>query len=246
MKRKASSRSGILRLPISKKGITNVDDNASDGYDQPGRLVIDSSNNFSENVPSGDSTEHLMKTGSDQEKDGHQQEQLCQIDLGNQCYVVGKTFNGQMLIHVRKYDRRDDGTLFPTKKGIALNLEKWKKLQYWFLDLVDKALKEYRDSKQVDIDVHLGENYRVTVKSGYPLVNIRRWFIPDGQEKLVPTKTGIALTFEQWDKQKSDMPIVEELLNGELDKVIFCEELHQNQEGALTCSYCNPMYFMNY
>ena len=28
-----------------------------------------------------------------------------------------------MFIHVRRYDRRDDGTLFPTKKGIALNLE---------------------------------------------------------------------------------------------------------------------------
>ena len=37
---------------------------------------------------------------------GDQQEQLCQIDLGNQCYVVGKLFKGQMFIHVRRYDRR--------------------------------------------------------------------------------------------------------------------------------------------
>ncbi|MEW8546776.1 MAG: transcriptional coactivator p15/PC4 family protein [Candidatus Thiodiazotropha sp.] len=76
-------------------------------------------------LPAYDSAENCSRTGSDQDSD-QQQQQLCQIDIGNNCYVVGKTFKGQMLIHIRKYDRRDDGTLFPTKKGTALNLEKWK------------------------------------------------------------------------------------------------------------------------
>ena len=58
-------------------------------------------------------------------------------------------------------------------------------------------------------------------------------------------KTGIALTFLQWDKLKSAMLFVEEL-NRELDEVSFCEEFHQNQEGALTCSNCNPNDFMNH
>ena len=234
-----------------------------------------------------------------------------------------------MLIHVRKYDRRNDGTLFPTKKGIALNLEKWKKLQYCHLENIHSALDQYRDSKPVDFLVHFGGNYHVSgksgggrvvrwcwvnfqcrgvlpvwvrvgqgptalavgagggcldifslvcqfsllsppwekaryrlkyclkgpqspkqptksVKSGFPLVNIRRWFIPEGRQELTPTKTGIALTFLQWEKIKSAVTLVEELLNGELDKVSFCEESHQNQEGALTCSNCNPKDFMNY
>ena len=86
----------------------------------------------------------------------------------------------------------------------------------------------------------------MSVKSGFPLVNIRRWFIPEGRQELTPTKTGIALTFLQWQKIKSAMTLVEELLNGELDKVSFCEESYQNQEGALTCSNCNPNDFMNY
>ena len=102
-----------------------------------------------------------------------------------------------MLIHVRTYDRRDDGTLFPTKKGIALNLEKWKKLQYCFLESVDSAVGQYQDSKPVDLFIHLGGNYHVSVKGGYTLVNIRQWFVPEGQETLTPTKTGIALTFLQ-------------------------------------------------
>ena len=117
--KRIASRGALLRLPLAqnnKKQVTDIYDNASDGYDQPGCFVIDTSRNGLENLPSGDSTEHWMKTGSDQERDGDQQEQLCQIDLGNQCYVVGKTFKGQMLIHVRKYDRRDDGTYFPLKR----------------------------------------------------------------------------------------------------------------------------------
>ena len=135
----------LLRLPLAqnnKRKIADVDENASDGYDQPGRLVIDTSNNCSENMPANDWSEHWMKTVCG--RIGDQQEQLCQIDLGNQCYVVGKLFKGQMFIHVRRYDRRDDGTLFPTKKGIALNLEKWKKLQYCFLEMLTVLLANTR------------------------------------------------------------------------------------------------------
>ena len=56
-----------------------------------------------------------------------------------------------MLTHVRKYERKNDGTLFLNKKGIDLNLEKWKKLQYWCLKAVDSALEQYRDSKIVNL-----------------------------------------------------------------------------------------------
>lgn len=235
-----------LRLPLAqnnKKKFTDIDESASDGYDLPGRLRINTSKDSSLNLLAKDNTKCWMKTGVEQVGE---QQQLCQIDIGNNCYVVGKTFKGQMLIHVRQYDRRDDRTLFPTKKGIALNLEKWKKLQYCYLENIDSALDQYRDSKPVDLTLHLGGNYHVSVKSGFPLVNIRRWFVPGDQQELTPTKTGIALTFLQWEKLKSAMFLVEELLNLELDKVSFCEESHQNQEGALTCSNCNPNDFMNY
>lgn len=132
----------LLRLPLtqnSKKTITDIDESASDGNDWPRRLVIETSKGSSVNLPANDSTEHWMKTGSGQDED--QQQQLCQLDIGNDCYVVGNTFKGQMLIHVRKYNRRSDGTLFPTEKGKALNLEKWKKLQYWCLEDIGSALE---------------------------------------------------------------------------------------------------------
>ena len=93
---------------------------------------------------------------------------------------------------------------------------------------------------------HLEKNYYVSVKSGFSLLNIRRWFIPEGQQELVATKTGIALTFQQWEKVKDAMIVVEDLLDGELDNVVICEETHQNQMGALTCSSCNPNDYMNH
>ena len=46
MDRKGSCAT-LLRLPLAqnnKRKIADVDENASDGYDQPGRLVIDTSN----------------------------------------------------------------------------------------------------------------------------------------------------------------------------------------------------------
>lgn len=79
-----------------------------------------------------------------------------------------------MLVYVRKYDRRGDGILLSNKKGIALNPEKCKKLQYWCLEAADSAVEQYRNSKSVDFMVHWGGNYHMSVKIGYPLVNIRR------------------------------------------------------------------------
>ena len=63
MDRKGSCAT-LLRLPLAqnnKRKIADVDENASDGYDQPGRLVIDTSNNCSENMPANDWSEHWMK-----------------------------------------------------------------------------------------------------------------------------------------------------------------------------------------
>ena len=91
---RSSSRGTLLRLPLAKhntNGISDIDESASDGYDWPGRLVINTSKNCSVSLPARDRTEHWMKTGFDQ---GGDQQQLCQIDIGSNCYVVCNTFKG--------------------------------------------------------------------------------------------------------------------------------------------------------
>ena len=70
----------------------------------------------------------------------------------------------------------------------------------------------------MDFIVQLGGNYHVTVKSGYPLINVQRWFVPEGQEELRTPKSSIELT---WEELKSAMIHVEKLLDSELDKSQF-------------------------
>ena len=98
-----------------------VDESASDGYDQCGRLVIQTENDCFEKTDStasfnsNDTTEKWMKNKT--EKLGNDK-QICQIDIGNDCYVVGKVFGGNMLIHIRQYARRSDGTCFRQRKEL--------------------------------------------------------------------------------------------------------------------------------
>jgi len=80
------------------------------------------------------------------------------------------------------------------------------------IDDDDSAIQGYRNGEEVNFKVHLGSNYYVTLKSGYSLVHIRRWYIPENEKELRPTKKGIALSFEQWSKLTDAMIVVEELL----------------------------------
>lgn len=174
--------------------------------------------------------------------------QLCQLDIGNGCYVVAKSYNDEMLIHIRKYEKRFDGSLYPTKKGIALNLEKWKKLEEWKSAQIDSSIEEYKNFEKVDYMAHLGSNYHVSLCNAFPLVNIRRWFLPEDEQEIKPTRTGISLTLPQWEKLKMAMTVVRDILGDELEKVSFCElsDSHLGQMGYLTCSNCNPNTYMNY
>ena len=37
------------------------------------------------------------------------------------------------------------------------------------------------------------------VESGFPCVNLHRYFVPPGNDTPLPTKLGISLRFEEWD-----------------------------------------------
>ena len=50
------------------------------------------------------------------------------LHLGNDCYVVVKTFRGVLQIHIRYYYKQK-GKLWPTKRGITLSPSQWLKLE---------------------------------------------------------------------------------------------------------------------
>ena len=88
------------------------------------RLFIDLENDdkTSDNQPP---PSKKAKRDADQQK----QEPLLREHLGRKWYLVITVFQGETKVHLRVYEQRqEDDTLYPTRKGIALDLEKWKKL----------------------------------------------------------------------------------------------------------------------
>jgi hypothetical protein len=184
-------------------------------------------------------TENTKKTSN--------REPLIKSELGDSYYLIAQDFNGSMLIHLRYYKRRDDKE-FPTKLGIALDLEKWKKIVDCNIEEIDENVEKMQSGQEVFWKKHLGENVYISMDSGYPCVNIRKWSMPEGEHEIRATRKGCALNFSQWQKLKDCVTVVQNKLGKELEDVQFCElsDDHQNQMGFYTCKRCNPNEWMNY
>ncbi|KAJ8311293.1 hypothetical protein KUTeg_011154 [Tegillarca granosa] len=118
-------------------------------------------------------------------------DELCRLHLGDERYVVLKSFKGVMQVHIRQFEIGAKGP-FPTSKGVALNLEKWKKLEEMHADDIDLSVNNFdKNDENVACKIHLGSNYYVSVKKPIARVDIRRWFLPLDSDVIVPTKKGI-------------------------------------------------------
>ena len=250
--RRSVTKKSFGYTPMTKRTLSFDDDSANDGYESDDRLVIDvkkqktsaeRNDSSHDQIPVNDFTEKWIN-----QIDGPQkgEAQLFQLDIGSGCYFVAKPYNGQLLVHIRKYEKNDEGRLYPTKKGIALNLEKWKKFSECVSEEIDRVIHTYRENQPVNFMFDLGDDYYVSVNSGHPLVNIRRWFVPQDQQELKPTRTGIALPFWQWEKLKMAMIVAKDMLTVEQTHLGFCQDIesHQNLLSALNCGTCNPGFKM--
>lgn len=175
--------------------------------------------------------------------------EICNFHLGDERYVVAKPYKGKMQVHIRQFEIGDRGR-YPTTRGVALNLEKWKKLEEVYVKDIDYIVENFRhgEEKTLNCKIHLGSNIYITVKHPIARVDIRCWWLPQDRDEVVPTKKGISLTFAQWDNLKNSMTLIKELLSEELEEVVFCENSndHLNQMGYLSCSNCNPNEYMSY
>jgi hypothetical protein len=194
-------------------------------------------------MASGPSTDNTQSRGNGS------QESLCQLDIGGQVFVVAKLWRGNILIHIRKYDT-EKGRTFPTERGVTLQLRQWNHLRA-NTQHVDESVVTIKQGKEVrlfKLFTHLGANLRVCVDHKFPGVDIRQWWWCDESESTKPSKKkGMFLNFEQWEKLKDTFQVMEDFLL-ELNSSIPCamQEDHQNQEGALRCSFCNPNDYKNW
>jgi hypothetical protein len=144
--------------------------------------------------------EKRMRTDDEDSRD----EPLLHENIEREMYLSVLEDHDETKVHLRVYGKSDDGSQYPTRKGIALDLEKWKKITEVTED-IDHEIKKHDAEIHVSYRKHLGENVYVTIESEYSLVNIRKWWMPPNEKKIVPTRKGAALTFHQCEIVKKNL-----------------------------------------
>ncbi len=132
--------------------------------------------------------------------------------------------------------------MLPTVNEYRLSLQRWSQLVS-NLQEIDLAVSDHKDGRQIHFEQHLGGNQYVHIKRGFPAVDLRHFHIPDDSTVLQPTRTGIALNFEEFEKLTRLIPKIEQLAP-EVTTIQPCymDSDHANLLGALYCTECNPNY----
>jgi hypothetical protein len=88
---------------------------------------------------------------------------------------------------------------------------------------------------------HLGGNFFMSKSEGWYTVDIRKWWLPEKETEVKPTKKGIALKIPEWRRLFESIEVIQGHIP-EMAQVIPCniQEDHQNQLGYLRCPECNP------
>jgi len=161
--------------------------------------------------------------------------ELGRFALGNGRFAVVCVFSGETKVHVREYiDEK-----YPTKKGICLSPSRWAALLGTAFTL-DEILSNRSDLRD-DYRVHLGGFVYVKASKEYGTIDIRQYFIPDGQHNEIPTKKGVTLRKFEWFALKKHVDDINRLSEDLINAKPCVESLdHANLEGYLACLECNP------
>ena len=131
-----------------------------------------------------------------------------------------------------------------TKKDYSLPLQRWQQFM-WYLDEIQQAVTDHKEGKDVHVKYHLGRNSFVQVNSGFPVVDLRQFWLPADKDEVQPTRKGIALKFEEFATLVKLKAEIEQVIP-ELDKEQPCWINHHNQESFLQCFECNPNDYRNW
>ena len=168
--------------------------------------------------------------------------QFIRFHLGRDRYLSTSRFNGEDRVHLRKFDGE-----IPTRCGIALSLRQTKLL----LDVVDtvdctvdKEWASLNDEEKPEHFIHLGFGAYLKVYkfNGERYYDVRRYWKPPQSTEVVPTKTGLHMNRQEFEKLKQ---VQTSLLSTfpELFDIVPCDCMTQgNQLAALRCPECNPFH----
>ena len=221
-------KTNTLKKEESKKKKTEIDSLQTEQF--PDYLQ-----NFYGDVNAQDLQIVLPKTY----KDVPNNTEYAKLDLGDGKQCVINVFNGELRFNIRIYNTWNEKT-YPTKKGVSLDIEKWKKVQYLFKDDIDQAIIDLKSRVDIKKRFHLGDNIYVTIQSGYSVVDFRRWWLPENQTEIKPTTKGCTLQFHQWDILTEFMDFVELTWGEEIKQTPYCHLTAEHMRLGRYCPKCQP------
>jgi hypothetical protein len=111
------------------------------------------------------------------------------------------------------------------------------------MNQVDEALNQLIAKQYVQLNIHLGGKWYLSVTTGFACVDIREFYY-NMEKGISPTRKGIALRLPEWIALKE---IVQQIhkKHPTLSTAEPCSRQldHQNLEGALSCTECHPFQY---
>jgi hypothetical protein len=147
-------------------------------------------------------------------------------------------WQGDIRVDIRIYE----GDGWPTKKGVSLNLERYKMLIEWHYDSIFEALQLCKAKKLPEKKTfHLGRGFYATVTpdNGYCSVDIRKYFRPDDSSDMLPTKKGVFLSMVMLKNLKLAVHPRILACTPEYLKVNICFGNHPNYTESEQCFECS-------
>ena len=128
----------------------------------------------------------------------------CMLHLGNDCYVVAKTFRGILQIHIRHYYKQK-GKLWPTKRDVVLNPSKWLKLEA-NCDTLDMLLEQcFTGELKKKEEIYLGGDLYLSVNPRFRIIDIRHWKKSVYTKEAYASRKGVSLNRTRWNSLKDVM-----------------------------------------
>ena len=88
----------------------------------------------------------------------------------------------------------------------------------------------------VKYQCHIGGGRYVSVTTGFPCVDFRKFFVLYGQQEIKPTRQGIALRLNEWMEMRKTIETINDA-HPTLGTALPCymQDDHNNQLSALEC-----------
>ena len=127
------------------------------------------------------------------------------VHLGAGRYAELTEWNGSKRVDLRFWKTET----IPTNVGVSLSLPQWKVLCS-ATQVVDNLISRVKDGEPVDWRYDLGEDVYIIIKALQLTIHIRKYFTPNGEWILHPTKRGVTLSLYEWKELKKTIPLFED------------------------------------